>query len=122
MSTLTQIRSEVWIIKGTETVKSIVTKCVICKVIQGRTMVRPLSPNLPNYRISTEFAFQVTGFDLAGPLYVKNIYSSHGMMMFKSSILLFTCSSTRTVHLEFTPTMDVNSVFRATRRWKLKLK
>ena len=116
MSTLTQMRSEFWIIKGSQTVKRIVTKCVICKVIQG-TMIRPLSPNLPNYRISTEFAFEVTWLDFAGPSYVKNIYSLHESMMFKSYILLFTGSSTRNVHLELTPTMDVNSVFRAIKRF-----
>ena len=45
-STLNHLRSNFWIIKGRKTVKDILRKCVLCKKIQGRTMLSPDSPDL----------------------------------------------------------------------------
>jgi len=52
----------------------------------------------------------------AGPLYVKNIYQSKGEM-YKCYIALFTCASTRAVHLELTPDLSPTSFLRALRRF-----
>ena len=48
----------------------------------------------------------------AGPLYVKDIYEKNDQM-FKSYICLFTCATTRNVHLELTPSMDASDVIKA---------
>ena len=53
--------------------------------------------------------FSNTGVNLAGPLYIKDIYGKNDQM-FKSYIFLFTCASTRNVHLELTTSMDASDV------------
>ena len=50
--------------------------------------------------------------NFAGPLYVKDIYWKNDQV-FKSYICLFTCATTRNVHLELTPTMDASDVIKA---------
>ena len=57
--------------------KKIVLKCVICKVVQGKTVSLPSTVKLPDYRIYFEFPFENVGLDYAGPLYTRNIYSSN---------------------------------------------
>ena len=56
--------------------------------------------------------FSNTGVNLAGPLYIKDIYGKNDQM-FKSYIFLFTCASTRNVHLELTTSMDASDVIKA---------
>ena len=49
-NTLNIVRSDYWVIKGHQTEKKIVSKCgVICKVIQGKTLLPPLTAKLPDY-------------------------------------------------------------------------
>ena len=79
--------------------------------MQGRALLGPKSPDLPEFRVSTDFAFTKIGVDYAGPLYVKNIYGG-GSTLFKAMILLFTCASTRNIHLELTPYMNAPALIR----------
>ena len=49
-NTLHIVRSDYWVIKGHQTENKIVSKCgVICKVIQGKTLLPPLTAKLPDY-------------------------------------------------------------------------
>ena len=75
----------------------------------------PLS-NLPSYRVSSEYAFQSTGIDYAGPLFVKSIYGNNADLH-KCYILLFTCATTRGVHLELTPDMTAPTLIRGIQRF-----
>ena len=54
--------------------------------------------------------------DFAGPLYVNDINGKNDEM-FKSYICLFTCVTTRNVHLELTPSMDASDVVKALGRF-----
>ena len=65
---------------------------------------RPIA-DLPSYKMCSELPFDTTGIDYAGPLLVKDVYTE-GPEMNKSCILLFTCATTRRVHLELTPDMS----------------
>ena len=98
-STLNKVRCDYWVIKGRQTVKKIISKYVICKVIQGKTS----TAKLPDYRIYLEFPFENVGPDYAGPLYTRDIYSPN-RETYKSYILIFTCAATRNTHLELVPT------------------
>ena len=60
--------------------------------------------------------FRKTGLDFAGTLYVKEIYNKNSDM-FKAYICLFTCATTRNVHLELTPGMDAGSLIRCIKRF-----
>ena len=96
-STLNQLRTKYWIVKGRQKVKTILKHCVICRLCQAKPCLPPISPPLPNYRVSFNHPFEVTGIDYAGPLFIRDISSGN---MKKCYILLLTCASTRCVHLE----------------------
>ena len=115
-STLDRVHCDYWVIKGRQTVNKIVSKCVICKVIQGKTLLPPSAAKLPNYRIYFEFPFENVRLDYEGPLYTRDIYSSN-RETYKSYILIFTCAATRNTHLELVPTESSESLLLALRRF-----
>jgi hypothetical protein len=111
-STLTSVRERFWIIHGRQIVKQLCRSCVLCRKLQGLSFKSPSSGNLPSFRVSEDPPFTHTGVDFAGPLYVKN-----GDQELKSYVCLFTCASTRAVHLELTRTLSVESFLQAFRRF-----
>ena len=96
--TLTEQRSEYWISKGRQLVKSILTKCVTCKELIGKPYDTPCASPLPPYRVSEDAAFSQIGIDFAGPLFVCDIYNNDNQSS-KCYIALFSCASTRAIHL-----------------------
>ncbi|XP_065658842.1 uncharacterized protein LOC136083375 [Hydra vulgaris] len=117
-STLNKVRSQFWIIKGRSTIKSIIRQCVICKKFQGRTLLPPSSPNLPDFRVNNLYSFQSTGLDYAGPLFIKTIIKD---VFCKVYVLLLTCASSRAIHLELTPDMKVPTFIRAFKRFAARI-
>jgi hypothetical protein len=112
-STLARVRARYWIVKGRKSVKDILRKCVLCKRYQGKPLRSPESPDLPEFRIDhSGFAFQATGLDFAGPLYVKNNSGTD-----KVYILLLTCASSRAIHLELVKDMSVEGFLRGFKRF-----
>ena len=96
-STLAFIRSNYWIIRGRQTIKKILKTCVICKIVQGKTVIPPETAKLPYFRVSCDHSFENVGIDFAGPLYSKGTVKGKTVMS-KCYILLFTCEVTRAVH------------------------
>ncbi|MCP9263443.1 Integrase core domain containing protein [Dirofilaria immitis] len=86
--TLSELRIEYWIPKGRTEVKRL-----------------PIMPNLPKTRIERTRTFQNIGLDYLGPLSIKN---ETGIV--KRSVALFTCFTTRAIHLELT-IMEQNTKF-----------
>ncbi|XP_028403430.1 uncharacterized protein LOC114526129 [Dendronephthya gigantea] len=112
-STLARVRKTYWIIKGRKSVKDVLRKCVVCKRYQGKVLCNPASPDLPAFRVDhSGFAFQATGLDYAGPLYIKNNSDSN-----KVHILLLTCASSRAIHLELTMDMSIEGFLRGFKRF-----
>ena len=112
-TTLSDVRSKFWIVKGRKAVKIVLRKCVTCRRYQGRPLLPPETPDLPDYRVNTLYAFQCTGLDYAGPLFIKN----NTEITLKVYILLFTCASSRALHLELTPDMKALAFIRAFERF-----
>lgn len=112
--TLNAIRQTHWIVKGREAVKRITTKCVICRRYDGRPYSSPPMPDLPDIRVSEAPPFSYTGIDFAGPLYVRSESTKESK---KAYCCLFTCASTRAVHLELTDRLTVKSFLQAFRRF-----
>ena len=54
--TLNHIRGEYWVIRGRQVVKTILKKCVLCKFVHAKTALPPSSANLPNYRVTCNYA------------------------------------------------------------------
>ena len=73
-------------------------------------------PPLPPFRVSEDVAFSQITVDFAGPLFVRNIYGKDKETS-KCYIALFTCTSTRAVHLELVPDLHATSFIRALKRF-----
>ena len=114
--TLNRIRNKYWILLGRQTVRKLIKPCVICKRFQGKPPLPPPSPALPDYRVCSEYPFQSTGFDFAGPLLVRDIYY-RGNEMFKCYILVLTCATTRGVHLELCSDMSASTFINGFKRF-----
>ena len=110
-NTLNYVRNYYWLCKGRKTVKVILNKCVTCKKSQNRTLLGPKSSDLPKFCLDFDYAFCNTEVDFAGPLYIKDIYGKNDQI-FKSYICLFTCATTRNIHLELTPSMDASDIIK----------
>ena len=80
-------------------------------------MTRPVSLDLPSYKIYSLFSFKATGPDYAGPLYVRTFEKD---VVVKVSILLLTCASSWAIYLELTPDMQVPSFIIGFKRFMLK--
>ncbi|XP_065672046.1 uncharacterized protein LOC136089882 [Hydra vulgaris] len=114
--TLSQVRARFWIIKGKKTVKNVLRKCVICKKINGTTVLPPSTPDLPDYCVNVSmFSFQAVGVDYVGPLYVKNYLKTDSES--KVYVLILTCASSRAAHLELIPGMKIAAFIRALKRF-----
>ena len=63
---------------------------------------------LPQERVTPSLPFTHVGIDFAGPLYVKE-----GSNTKKSYVCIFTCASSRMVHLELTNNLTTNEFLQA---------
>ena len=115
-ATLNEVRCTFWIIRGRQTVKKIISTCVIRKRCNARSLLPPPSPHLPGFRVASEYCFQFTGTDFAGPLFVKDVFSDDGKL-YKCYICLFTCATSRAIHLELTPSVEAPGFIRAFNRF-----
>ena len=110
--TLSSVRQKYWIPRGRESVKRVLRRCVTCKKFEGKSFPTPRHPPLPPSRVSDDPPFTKTGIDFAGPLYTKSGESTQ-----KVYICLFTCASTRAVHLKLVENLSVHSFLQAFRRF-----
>ena len=102
--------------RGRQVVKRVLHRCTTCRRHQTKPLIPPPSPALPTYRVTADFCFQPTGTDFARPLLVKSIYGQSSGLH-KAYICLFTCATSRAVHLELTPDMQGSTFVRALRRF-----
>ena len=67
---LSELRAEFWIVRGRQTIKRVLHKCLPCKILntpRGQQIEAPL----PADRLRPARPIAVTGVEFAGPLYVK---------------------------------------------------
>ena len=114
--TLNAIRQRYWILKGREAVKKFKRLCTVCSWIDRLTIKPTMAPELPDSRVDDGPPFTNTGLNFAGPLLVKDKNSSCKELS-KSYICIYSCFSTRAVHLELVDSLNVSSFFRSFRRF-----
>ncbi|XP_028397220.1 uncharacterized protein LOC114521030 [Dendronephthya gigantea] len=114
--TLTQLRSKFWVTKGRQVVKKIISKCTVCRKLEGKSYGTPASLALPDFRLSNDFAFTRIGVDYAGPFYVRDIYTQ-SKDMHKTYIALYTCASSRAIHLDLVPDNTTQSFVKSLKRF-----
>ncbi|XP_053376547.1 uncharacterized protein LOC123535785 [Mercenaria mercenaria] len=110
--TLSYIRYKYWIPKGRSAVKSVISKCSICRKVEGGPYRMPVMPPLPKSRVTISTPFSKMGIDYLGPLYIK----SQGNTC-KVWVCLFTCLVTRAIHLEMVQDMSSEEFILALKRF-----
>jgi len=109
---LSLLRQKYWIIHGLQTVKSVLGQCITCKRQLQRPEVQQMS-NLPEERLTPDKApFTYVGVDYFGPMTVKS-----GRRHLKRYGCLFTCLTTRAVHIEIAHSLDTDSFICALQRF-----
>lgn len=109
VSTTLTTRERFWIIRGRQTVKRILRRCVPCRRIEGNHFPIPQQPELPKERVSDKPPFTHTGVDFAGPLYTSDkVENAEDAKVY---VCLFMCASTRGVHSELTKRWSACSPF-----------
>ena len=111
--TLTEVRSKFWIVGGRSFVKSVLHNCVICRRFESKPYQNPLPPPLPTFRVSEDPPFSSTGVDFAGPLYIRQTGSTAS----KVWICLYTCCTTRAIHLDIVPDMSTQTFINSLKRF-----
>lgn len=106
-----RLREKFWIVKSRLAVKRVVQKCVICKRFNQKPATVQ-SPPLPENRVKDAKVFEVSGIDLAGPLYLKDDS--------KVWIVIFTCGIYRAVHIETVESINSEEFIMAMSRFIYK--
>ena len=101
-TTMNKVRQKYWIPKLRALVKSVRNKCNHCKKYRTTVLTAPPTSALPKFRTEFTDPFNVTGVDFAGPFLYKS-----GSETSKAYVTLFTCASTRAVHLKLCKDMTV---------------
>ena len=109
---LALLRRRYWITHGNSAVRTVLTRCVECKKIQGRVGTQKMA-DLPADRLTPDKpVFTYVGIDFFGPYMVKR-----GRAQVKRYALIFTCLAIRAVHIEITHSLDTDSFLQAISRF-----
>lgn len=103
--------SGVWIISGNSAVGHHISKCVKCRRYRGAPQAQKMA-DLPADRLEENPPFTYSAVDYFGPFYIKE-----GRRELKRYGVLFTCMSSRAVHLETAASLTTDSFLSAYRRF-----
>ena len=106
--TLMLTRRRFWVIKGLSSVRHYIKKCNLCVITKAHP-IRQLMTDLPTSRMAIhKKPFPNTGCDYMGPFIFKESRSEG-----KAWGLLFTCMTTRAIHVELVTSLDLSSFIMA---------
>lgn len=114
--TLTELRSRFWLTKGRQVIRKQIYNCVVCRRHEGRSYKVEPSSDMPEFRFKEGYPFSSTGVDFAGLLFVKTVFG-RDVQVSKVYICLFTCGSTRAIHIELTPSLMTQVFTRCLQRF-----
>lgn len=103
------MRERYWIPKLCSLVKTFIHNCNQCKQFRVKPLEAPAKPILPEFRSQLTDPFVYTDVDFAGPIMYKLSKTTFG----KSYIALFTCATTRAVHLKLCKDLTATEFQRA---------
>ncbi|KAI5727986.1 hypothetical protein M8J77_009660 [Diaphorina citri] len=106
------LRQQFWLIGGRRAVRKILKDCVVCKRYTQHKVQTKAIP-LPEPRVRDARTFEVTGVDLAGPLFVRTNTNE----IRKVWICIFACAVYRAVRLELVWSLSTDSFIQALRRF-----
>ena len=91
-----------WILKACQAVLSVIKECVVCKRYNIPSVKYPSPASLLATRVNLSVPFTHTGVDYTGHIWIKD----RSGVKVKVYILIFTCFSTRVIHLEALDSMS----------------
>ena len=101
---LSLLREEYWVTGARTAIKTAIRHCVICNIRRAMRQF-PLMANLPPGRAAFEEPpFTNCGVDLFGQTFVKD-----GRKRLKRWLVLFTCLTIQSIHLEVVERMDTDA-------------
>ncbi|XP_052806668.1 uncharacterized protein LOC128235920 [Mya arenaria] len=113
--TLAALSTRYWLISGREEIREVEKDCRKCRLLKSRISQQIMAP-LPKQRTEkTLRAFAYTSVDYGGPFLTKQ---GRGKSRQKRYLCLFTCLSSRAVHLEMATNLDTVSFLNAFCRFK----
>ena len=109
---LSLVREKYWIIGGRIIMNQVVSQCFFCRVRRAKRQF-PYMADLPKCRAAVDQPpFSHCGCDLFGPVQIKQ-----GRKKLKRWVVLFTCLTVRSIHLEVVQSCDTDSFISAVRRF-----
>ena len=105
-----------WLIGGHRMVAKVLGSCITCKKLRGPHLVQKMA-DLPTDRTEVGPPFTNVGFDVFGPWTISTRKTRGGAAQSKRWGLLFTCLTSRAVHIELLESMDASSFICALRRF-----
>lgn len=108
-STMAKVREQFWIPQLRVLVKSVIHECSNCKLFRVMPLHPPTTAQLPEFRTQMTHPFAVTGVDFAGPL----LFRTPKRKTQKAYVTLFTCTTTRAVHLKLCKSMTAEEIKRS---------
>ena len=111
-TTLAKLHEKFWIIGANQSIRKLLARCVICRKYQGRCGNQKMADLPPDRVHPDDPPFTHVGVDYFGPIEVKR-----GRGTVKRYGVLFTCLTSRAVHLEIAYSLDTDSCVNAIRRF-----
>jgi len=113
-TTLAELSNKYWVVSAREEIRDWENKCAKCKLLKAKGSQQIMGP-LPNERLDNSVkAFSNTAVDYAGPFITKQ---GRGKTRLKRYLCVFTCMTTRAVHLEVAYSLDTASFMNALSRF-----
>ena len=110
--TLSLIRERFWITKARSTVRKILSGCVSCRKRQAPAAEQKMASLPPDRTTPGKPPFSFTGVDCFGPFEVRR-----GRTRAKRYGVIFTCMTTRAIHIEVANSLDTESFINTLRRF-----
>ena len=97
---------------GKRLVNNIINSCIKCKKLRGQQQLQKMA-DLPKVRVTPAPPFSYVGLDVFGPWLVRTRRTRGGVANSKRWAVLFTCLTTRAIHIELIESMDTSSFINA---------
>lgn len=109
---LAEIRAKYWILRGPSAVKKTIGRCIACRRQHNPPLTQQMAPLIQEQTTPDKPPFTYVGIDYFGPLMVKS-----GRSCVKRYGCLFSCLTTRAVHIEIAHSLTTDSFISAYQRF-----
>ncbi|GBP90925.1 hypothetical protein EVAR_66269_1 [Eumeta japonica] len=107
-----ELRQRIWVLRLRPSVRSVIRSCLPCRIRKMKP-TEPLTGEHPSARLAHhQRPFTFTGLDFCGP-YLVTVGRQHH----KRYVALFTCLTTRAVHLELAGSLSADAAILTLRRF-----